>query len=145
MVLYYPKNVYAPSLKEELRVMGARIVDIRVCKYTEIDTYEDSLVLIIERLGEPLSTSGNKSFKELFFETKFWEAHEVLEGKWRVEKDPIKKKYLQALILLCASLVKYCKGEVEISDKLLENALSLISELPQQLLPLLNVSLSLDS
>ncbi|WP_240931362.1 DUF309 domain-containing protein [Acidianus sulfidivorans] len=75
----------------------------------------------------------------LFFNCRFWEAHEVLEEKWKANKNTIERKYLQALILICASMIKYQKGQKEISDKLLSDALSLISELPEDLLPLLYV------
>ena len=144
--IYYYKGLDAKEVKEKLRREGIRVVDVRVCKYVEVDFFADDEEKVLKILGKPLFTDCEKcSFEELFFDYRFWEAHEKLEAKWRVEKDLIKKKYLQSLILISASLVKYCKGEVEVSDQLLSKALSLISELPEELLPLLYVSLSLNS
>jgi len=143
VIYFYPRGCCDERIKEILRSQGIKVIDVRICKYVEIDAYEDKK--IEEILGKPLFIGEKEPFEKLFFETRFWEAHEVLEEKWRKEKDEKKRKYLQALILLSASMVKYCKGEKEVSNFLLEKALSLISELPEELLPLFYVSFCLNS
>jgi len=120
------------------------VVDVRVCKYLEIDFFYDEKV--VEMLGPPISTDcDNCKFQDLFYDFKFWETHESLEKLWRVETDPQRKKYLQALILICASMVKYCKGQIQVSDDLMNKALSLISDLPEELLPFFYFSITLNS
>ncbi|AWR97542.1 DUF309 domain-containing protein [Acidianus sulfidivorans JP7] len=135
-ILVYPLDVDTSLLH------NVKIIDIRKCKFTEIDIQDDPSK-VIEKLGEPIeivdTSKIRKSFDMLFFNCRFWEAHEVLEEKWKANKNTIERKYLQALILICASMIKYQKGQKEISDKLLSDALSLISELPEDLLPLLYV------
>lgn len=130
------------SIKEKLRKEEINVIDVRICKYVEIDAYENDR--ITEILGNPLFIGGKDSFENLFFNARFWESHETLEEKWKIEKDEKKRKYLQALILLSASMVKYCKGEKEVSDLLLEKALSFISELPEELLPLFYITFCLN-
>ena len=56
----------------------------------------------------------------------FWEAHEVWEGLWR-EKDSSEKDFLQAMILLSASLLQEHLGRISISKKSVIRAISLIS------------------
>ncbi|BCU71416.1 DUF309 domain-containing protein [Stygiolobus caldivivus] len=148
-IYYYKKEGISSdldSIKAVLRQKGVKLIDIRVCKYVEIDFFdEDDEDKVVRLLGKPLFTNCERcSFEELFFNFRFWEAHEELEKKWKVEEDIQKKKYLQSLILISASLIKYCKGEVNVSDKLLSNALSLIAELPEELLPLFYINFALD-
>ncbi|ARM77140.1 hypothetical protein B6F84_09555 [Acidianus manzaensis] len=125
-----------------------KIVDIRKCKFTEIDIQDDP-EKVIKKLGKPLeivNTSEIKgNFASLFSDCRFWEAHEVLEEKWKINNNEMERKYLQALILICASMIKYLKGQKEISDKLLNQALSLISELPEDVLPFFYVRFCLNS
>lgn len=140
-ILLYPKDIPTEGLTD------VKIVEIRRCKYTEIDIQDDP-EKVIKKLGKPIeivdALNVKGSFSSLFFECRFWEAHEILESKWREAEDPIEKNYLQALILLCASMIKYLKGQKEVSKKLLDQALSLISELPEELLPLLYVRFCLN-
>ncbi|MBB5252313.1 DUF309 domain-containing protein [Sulfurisphaera ohwakuensis] len=143
VIYFYPKDCCDYTIKNKLRQMGINVIDVRICKYVEIDFYEDERIISI--LGKPLFTSEKLPFEKLFFNGRFWESHEILEEKWRVEKDEKKKKYLQALILISASMIKYCKGQKEISDSLLDRALSLISELPEELLPFFYISFCLDT
>jgi len=143
VIYFYPKECCDKNIKEKLRNLGINVIDVRICKYVEIDAYENKK--IEEILGKPLFISEREPFEKLFFNARFWESHEILEEKWKKESDEKRKKYLQALILLSASMIKYCKGEKEVSDSLLEKALSLISELPEELLPLFYVSFCLNT
>jgi predicted metal-dependent hydrolase len=135
-ILFYP-------LIDVKDLNGLHVIDIRKCKFTEIDIM-DSPDNVIKLLGNPLfiidtdNIQGN--FKELFYECRFWEAHEVLEREWKKSSGEL-KKYFQALILICASMIKFLKKQYDVSDKLLQNALSLISELPKDLFPLFYVYL----
>ncbi len=142
-ILLYPEEVNTNNLKKDIN-----IIDIRRCKYTEIDIIDDPQK-VINILGKPIKIikvgEEKESFSELFFNCRFWEAHEVLEGLWRKETDEKRRKYLQALILICASMIHYLKGHGKVSDELINNALSLISELPEDILPLLYVSIALNS
>ncbi|MBW9141282.1 MAG: DUF309 domain-containing protein [Candidatus Aramenus sp.] len=139
-ILFYP-----PINVEKLE--GVRVIDVRKCKFTEIDVMDDPQK-VVAVLGEPLfvvdANNVNGKFSELFYQCRFWEAHEILEEKWRRAKGE-EKDYLHALILICASLINFLKNKVEVSDKLMDEALSLISKLPEDLLPLLYVRLSLDA
>ncbi len=56
----------------------------------------------------------------------FWEAHEVWEGLWK-EKNAAEKDFLQAMILLSASLLQEHLGRISISKKSVVRAISLIS------------------
>jgi len=149
-IYYYDKDgisFTAEDLKSQLRSYGVEVIDVRTCKYVEVDfAYsEENEKTIKSVLGEPLFTDCSTcSFEELFFDFRFWESHEVLEKKWKEEKDTQKKKYMQALILVSASLIKYCKGQVNVSDQLLSKALSLISELPEEFFPLFYLSIAFD-
>ncbi len=138
-ILFYPPI-------EVGKLEGVKVIDIRKCRFTEIDVVDDPQK-VIAVLGEPLfvvdANNVKDKFSDLFYQCRFWEAHEVLEEKWRRAKGE-EKEYLHALILVCASLINFLKGKVEVSDKLMEDALSLISKLPEELLPLLYVGLSLD-
>ncbi|MFP3217518.1 DUF309 domain-containing protein [Acidianus sp.] len=141
-ILLYPPTIEVRNLHK------INIVDIRRCKYTEIDIMDDPQK-VIKILGNPIKiinvNEEKESFPNLFFNCRFWEAHEVLEKIWITEMNEKRKKYLQALILLCASLIHYLKGHEKVSDDLLNKALSLISELPEDLLPLFYISLTLHS
>jgi hypothetical protein len=147
-LLFYPLNIYRENLKEELRNRGANIIDIRLGKYLEIDVL-DSKNIVINSLGKPLfevevGKDYNEKVWDLISQMRFWECHERLEEKWR-NSNGFEKEYLQAVILVCASMIKYLKGEVEISDRLLEKALSLIANLPEEVFPLFFIRFILNS
>lgn len=61
----------------------------------------------------------------LFDAERFWEAHEVLESKWRVEEGD-EKRLLQGLILVCAAFVHHQKGEDAVSIGISRRALPLL-------------------
>ncbi|BDB97312.1 DUF309 domain-containing protein [Saccharolobus caldissimus] len=147
-LLFYSKESFSDAnlLKSRLRENGINVIDVRTGKYIEIDIIDEPRK-VIKLLGEPLFivTEINGNFKELFYEMRFWECHEILEEKWKKLENKLERDYLQALILICASLIKYLKGDVKTSDILIEKALSLISDLPQELLPLLYVRFGLNS
>lgn len=48
---------------------------------------------------------------KLFNEQRYWECHEVMEGVWRPEKDPVEKKAQQGVILAVSALVHAQKNE----------------------------------
>ncbi|MEM0293958.1 MAG: DUF309 domain-containing protein [Saccharolobus sp.] len=146
VLLFYRKDLFSDDLKTLLRNNNINVIDIRKGKYTEIDIIDDPNK-VISILGEPLFIINNVSgtFKGLFYEMRFWECHEVLEEKWKKSEDIFERRYLQALIMICASLIKYLKGDIKTSDMLLEKALSLISDFPQELFSLLYIRLGLNS
>ncbi|MEM0122606.1 MAG: DUF309 domain-containing protein [Saccharolobus sp.] len=146
VLLFYRKDLFSDDLKTLLRNNNINVIDIRKGKYTEIDIVDDPNK-VISILGEPLFIINNVSgtFKGLFYEMRFWECHEVLEEKWKNSEDIFERRYLQALIMICASLIKYLKGDIKTSDMLLEKALSLISDFPQELFSLLYIRLGLNS
>ncbi|MEM0131260.1 MAG: DUF309 domain-containing protein [Saccharolobus sp.] len=146
VLLFYRKDLFSDDLKTLLRNNNINVIDIRKGKYTEIDIVDDPNK-VISILGEPLFIINNVSgtFKGLFYEMRFWECHEVLEEKWKNSEDIFERRYLQALIMICASLIKYLKGDIKTSDILLEKALSLISDFPQELFSLLYIRLGLNS
>ncbi|AAK40957.1 DUF309 domain-containing protein [Saccharolobus solfataricus] len=146
VLLFYKKGIFNDDLKKFLRSKNINVIDVRIGKYVEVDIMDDPRK-VISLIGEPLFmvTEISGTFKPLFYEMRFWECHEIIEEKWREVKNKDDKKFLQAIILLCASLIKYLKGEIEVSDMLMEKALSLISDLPQELLPLLYISLGLNT
>jgi hypothetical protein len=61
----------------------------------------------------------------LFNSERFWEAHEVLESKWRVAQGD-EKLLLQGLILVCASFVHEQKGKDEVALGVAKRALPLL-------------------
>ncbi len=142
------QSLNVDEIKNDLRKRGVNLVDIRKGKYLEIDILDDP-TKVTSILGRPLfitdveHMSGN--FAEFFYNMRFWECHEFLENKWRRSKDDTERKYLQALILICASMIKYLKNDIKTSDMLIDKALSLISDLPQELLPLLYIRFCLNT
>ncbi|QGA54603.1 DUF309 domain-containing protein [Sulfolobus sp. E5-1-F] len=146
VLLFYKKGIFTDDLKKFLRINNINVIDVRIGKYIEVDIVDDPRK-VISLIGEPLFmvTDISGTFKQLFYDMRFWECHEILEEKWRKAENKDEKNYLQAIILLCASLIKYLKGEIEVSDMLMEKALSLISNLPQELLPFFYISLGLNT
>ncbi|AWR99724.1 DUF309 domain-containing protein [Metallosphaera hakonensis] len=141
-ILFYPFDVRL----ERKSGKDYNLVDIRECKYKELDVI-GNLESVIRDYGQPLFIvkvgEGRESLWNLLNECRFWEAHEKLEEIWR-RSQGIERKYLQALILICASMIK-SRRNPSVSDQLMEKALSLISELPEDLLPLLYVRLGLNT
>ncbi|WP_231961285.1 MULTISPECIES: DUF309 domain-containing protein [Sulfolobaceae] len=142
------QSLNVDEIKKDLRKRGVNVVDVRKGKYLEIDVLDDP-TKVTSILGSPLfitdveHMSGN--FVEFFYDMRFWECHEFLEDKWRRSKDDTERKYLQALILICASMIKYLKNDIKTSDMLIDKALSLISDLPQELLPFLYIRFCLNT
>ncbi|WP_174629784.1 DUF309 domain-containing protein [Metallosphaera tengchongensis] len=141
-LLFYPINQEI----EKRRGSNYEVIEIRQCKFKEVDVL-GNVEEAIHDMGKPIFTvrvgGDEPPIWDLLNDCRFWEAHEKLEGIWRQSKDP-ERKYLQALILLCASMIKYRKNP-RVSDELIAKALSLISELPEDLLPLLYVRLGLNA
>ena len=57
-----------------------------------------------------------------FDSERYWEAHETLEGLWRV-KTGEEKQFLQGLILLCAAFVHHQKGRDDVTSGVLGRAI----------------------
>lgn len=149
-LIFYPLDAFKDlnQLKYELRRKGINLIDIRRGKYIEIDIMGEP-ENVTKLLGAPLFIvkvgSTREDLRKLIDDMRFWECHEFLEDKWKATKNEEERRYLQGLILLFASLIKYLKGEEEISDILLEKSLSLISNLPEELLPLLFINLTFNT
>lgn len=60
--------------------------------------------------------------KALFNQERFWECHEVLEGLWKMSWGD-EKDTLNGLILVCAALVHWQKGEETTCFSVMERAL----------------------
>lgn len=57
----------------------------------------------------------------LFNSERYWECHEVLEGKWRTLSGE-EKGLVQGIILVCAAQVHHQKGEEEVAISMLRRA-----------------------
>ncbi|BBD71799.1 hypothetical protein HS1genome_0188 [Sulfodiicoccus acidiphilus] len=141
-LLFFKSERDAEEVKKYLRGSNLDVIDVRRGKLLEVDLRgeQKDLEVVKTMMGEPLEVVNAErltgSFWEKFNSERFWECHELLEDRWKVSSGE-ERKYLQALIFLCTSLLKYRKGQIEVSNQLLEKALSLISELPEERLPLL--------
>nr|KJR71814.1 MAG: hypothetical protein TU36_05790 [Vulcanisaeta sp. AZ3] len=126
-----------PQLMARLRGLGLRVINVRVATdhvEVDLDTEDVAKVLPIvianigcvidvvdlsveRRVVDPLG-----EFVRLFNAERYWEAHEVLEGVWRVSGDV----GIQGLIVLAAAYVKLQEGNPEAFMRLLERASELI-------------------
>lgn len=59
----------------------------------------------------------------LFNEERYWEAHTVLEDLWKASRGE-KKEFMQALILIAASMTHYQMGETEIAIRMYKKAIN---------------------
>jgi hypothetical protein len=59
--------------------------------------------------------------RSLFNSERYWESHEVLEGIWK-QKQGEAKRFLQAVILVCAAFVHHQKGEENVALGVLKRA-----------------------
>ncbi len=73
-----------------------------------------------------LSGAPSEVFLERFNEERYWEAHEILEGWWRHERDGNTKRTLQGWILVCAALVHHQKCRDSVALEILRRASSLL-------------------
>ncbi len=98
---------------------GALEIDVFVDSKPDFELLRSTLVPIsqiefVRDLNEaPRYKSKDATIAEarhLFNAERFWEAHETLEGLWRVSSGD-EKLLLQGLILICAALVHLQKGE----------------------------------
>ncbi|MEM4080287.1 MAG: DUF309 domain-containing protein [Metallosphaera sp.] len=141
-ILFYPLDAKLEFIKES----EYRLIDVRECKYKEVDVIGD-VEKVMNSLGRPLFyIRVGESPQDLWLllnDCRFWEAHEILESIWR-RSTGNERKFTQALILICAAMIKFRKNP-KVSDELMAKALSLISELPKDLLPLFYVSLGLNA
>lgn len=65
--------------------------------------------------------------KEMFSRERYWEAHTVLEDLWKISRGR-KKKLLQGIIIIAASLTHHQMGETEVSARMYSKGLKLIHE-----------------
>jgi uncharacterized protein len=83
-----------------------------------------SLVFSRDLNEAPHHLSEEESFsvaRGYFNDERYWECHEVLEGVWRL-KEGEEKRFLQAIILVCAAFVHHQKGEAAVAFSVLERA-----------------------
>lgn len=129
-ILFYDNSLFADGLKGQLR-LRSNVIDVRKGpKYMEVDVLGD-YSNVIEALGNPLFKSSSFDDFSSFWDGRFWEAHEAIENLWREEKDSYLRTYYQALILICASMIKFYKGDINVSDALMKKAISMLSSVPK--------------
>jgi len=91
--------------KEDFKLLVATLEPISKIEFTrnlnEAPSYKSREETVAEARG-------------YFNSERFWEAHETLEGLWRVSSGN-EKLLLQGLILVCAAFVHHQKGEGEIA------------------------------
>ena len=121
--------------REGLMVRNARIASDHI----ELDVVADDEreVRLVERLGlksqevHVIDTERTINYDvydalfkyvELFNKERFWEAHEVLEGIWRLNRD----RGLQGLIILAAAFVKLQENNPRAFEELMTRAKDLI-------------------
>lgn len=68
--------------------------------------------------------------RRLFNSERYWEAHEVLEEKWRNLQGE-EKSFVQGLILVCAAFVHHQKGEEDVAYGVMARAVKQLS-LPRE-------------
>ncbi len=102
---------------DSIRQLGLEILDV-----VDID--------VEDRVSEEISEDyAIGKYVELFNEERFWEAHEVLEEVWRVNRD----EGLRGLIVLAAAFVKLQEDEPGSFQLLINDARRLImrNEIPR--------------
>ncbi|MEM1597600.1 MAG: DUF309 domain-containing protein [Pyrobaculum sp.] len=133
---------YTPSIRQELlRRLRAQlpVISVRVgTRHVEVDVKTEDLNAakeVVEKVvgGEVKEVvditfedvgGGVGQFVRRFNEERFWEAHNALEGAWRATRNPT----LQGLIMLAAAFVKLQEGAPEKFEKMLKEAMDLITE-----------------
>lgn len=126
LIYIYPYEIYNDKLKDKLREEGLKVVDIRVCKFVEVDIImgrnED---ILYRELGKPIKIIDveniNENLNELVNDCFYWLVHEVLESVWR-KSEGEEKDLIHSAILIAVSLVKFCKGEYDIAEEILKRS-----------------------
>ncbi|MEM3185075.1 MAG: DUF309 domain-containing protein [Conexivisphaerales archaeon] len=132
------------KVKERLKILDVDAFNIRISSQAiEFDIFgvkEDEIKEQIKKIGDlfteiidakNLSTARDfTSFEETLKESsamieqeRYWEAHELLESKWRSMPKGSEKELLQGFILLCAAHVHRQKGRRQVAVSILERAL----------------------
>ena len=108
-------------LMRELRAAGLRVINVRVgSSHLEIDARSDDSetdaarlrdafggdVEVVDLDGEEAVADPFHRFAFLFNSERFWEAHEVLERVWRIDRNEL----IQGLIVLAAAFAKLQEG-----------------------------------
>jgi uncharacterized protein len=105
-------------------------VDVFVNSKSDFDLFVSALeplskIEFIHDLNEPpVHKSRDEVLSEArgyFNSERFWEAHETLEGLWRVSSGD-EKLLLQGLILICAAFVHHQKKEEDTAQSVLRRA-----------------------
>lgn len=128
------------ELLTKLRWEGLMVRNARIASdHIELDVLvnDEREVRLVERLGLNLQEvrvidmertinydvhDALFKYVELFNKERFWEAHEVLEGVWRLNRD----KGLQGLIILAAAFVKLQENNPRAFTELMMRAKDLI-------------------
>jgi len=127
-----------PELMRRLRDLGIHVINIRIgSNHIEVDALSRNIGadadIIDKAIGSvtriiPLNEENEvenpfKAFIELFNEERFWEAHEVLEGVWRANRDT----RVQGLIVLAAAFAKLQEESLTGFQRLMQRSLDLMA------------------
>ena len=71
VIYFYPKDCCDYTIKDKLRQMGINVIDVRICKYVEIDFYEEGKEVDYE-IQQPISLDEIwKVLDEIFMNLKY--------------------------------------------------------------------------
>ncbi len=116
-----PLNVRVASSHVEVSAAGVEASDlVRVVESVVGEVFE-----VVEASQKPPSL---QAYLKLMEEERYWEAHEILESLWSVNKDP----GLQVLILAAASLAKAQEGSLKGALKILDRLVRLQNQLEEE-------------
>ncbi len=136
------RKVLLSTVRSLARSVGAQAKNPKWTSYgaLETDVFSpsradfDLLLTLMEPLGKiefysdlnvaQPNRSDEDSFEEarlLFDSERYWESHEVLEGKWR-KLHGEEKSFVQGLILICAAFVHHQKGEEDVAFGIMDRA-----------------------
>lgn len=151
-ILAIVNNQPSAELIKSIGTMSRTIVRRRSYA-TEVDFHTDdvkqslndlsnvSVVLEFRDIGEDGKKYDEQYFKSvaereneildeartMFTQERYWEAHTVLEDLWKISKGR-KKKLLQGVIIMAASLTHYQMGEKDVSKKMYTKALHIVKQ-----------------
>jgi hypothetical protein len=139
------------KVRESARSVSAQAMNLRITQYAiEFDLFMPEnrnlrpVLSALERVAgtltykrldaPPLSEDPANVMMEtrtLFNEERYWEAHEVLEGLWRLRQGQ-EKQLLQGIILTAAALVHIQKNELKVVPAMLQDAARRLENQPPE-------------